>query len=143
MSQRARIIAFMIFKIICFAVCLLFFVGGLIVFLSFKESGEFGQGLIGWIVWGAFALFSLPVDFLKTVISGAREGAVIGANTYKITDYGSGFLVTNSVGSGTLQGIVIGIIAFLLVGPILLCFKTIGNLITVISCILALRRISN
>ena len=136
MSQKTKVTAFMIFKIIILAVsCLFWFVG----LTLFKQMPHFG----GWLLWGFACIFTMPFDFLKKVIKGANEGAVEGANTYKIKDYGSTFTVSNSPASGTLMGIITSIFAFLLLGPISLGFKILMNLITVINCIFVLRKLNN
>ncbi len=141
MNQKTKITAFMIFKIICLAVGLLLWFCGLTVFLNMLD-GEGGEPFIGWILWGFFTLLSMPIELLKNLIKGAKEGAVEGANTFKIRDYGSTFTVGNSPTGGALMGIITSAIALLLLGPVLLGFKLLGNISTVISCIGALRKIN-
>lgn len=142
MTQKAKITAFMIFKIVCLAVGLLLWFGGLAVFTNMMD-GEGAEPFIGWILWGFFALLSMPLELLKNLISGAKEGAIEGANTFKIRDYGSTFTVGNSPTGGAFKGILTSAIAMLLVGPVLLGFKVLGNLFVIISCIGALRKINS
>ena len=133
----------MIFKIVCVVAGLLFWFGGLIVFNNTRDSGETFDFILGWILWGLFCIFSMPIELLKNIIQGAKEGAIEGANTFKIKDYGSSFSVSNSPTTGTIRGIFIQGFVFLIFGPITLAFKIIGNLATIISCISALRKINS
>lgn len=141
MNQKTKITAFMIFKIICLAVGLLLWFCGLTVFLNMSK-GEGIEPFIGWILWGCFALFSMPLELLKNVIKGAKEGAIEGANTFKIRDYGSTFTVGNSPTGGAMKGIITSAVALLLLGPVLLGLKLIGSVFTIISCICTLRKIN-
>ena len=139
MSQKTKIIGLMIFKIICIVVGLVLWFGGRHVFFAFKADMGW---LMGWIMWGFFAILAMPLEFLKNLVKGAKDGAEEGANTYKINDYGSTFTVSNTVGRGTFMGIVITAIVTIMAGPIVLGFNIINNLYVVLQCILVLRRIN-
>ena len=140
MSDKTKITALMIFKIIALLFGLLLWFAGFFIF-----RGMLGQemgGIIGWIIWGFVTLFCMPVDLISYLIKGAREGAIEGANTYKIKDWGSSYTISNSPTGGAFKGIIINAGALILVGPVLLAFKIIGNFFTVLQCIFALRRIN-
>ena len=142
MSSKSKITALMIFKIIAFIFGTLIWFVGFSMFNSMK-GGDFGSGLLGWFIWGFVTLFSMPVEAISFLIKGAREGAIEGANTYKIRDYGSSFTISNSPGAGTFKGIVTSAIAFILIGPITLALKVLTSVLTIIDCILALRKINS
>ena len=140
MSTKAKITAFMIFKIICFLFgLLLWFVG----FSMFKDMLDAGNPVGGWFFWGFVCVFATVVDFLKFVIKGTREGAAEGANTYGIRDWGSYYTVSNKAASGGLMGFITSLIAYLLIGPFSLGIKLLCNLFTVIQCIMTLRRLGS
>lgn len=135
MSQKTKIISLMIFRIISIVIGLLLWFCGFIVF------GGMDNKILGWILWGFFCIFSMPVELIKGLFKGAREGAIEGANTFTVRDYGSSITVSNSPNGGALKGMLIQTAALLLVGPFLLGCKIIANLLTVITCIITLCRI--
>lgn len=139
MSTKAKIIAFMIFKIICFLGGLLFWFAGFTVFQDMRATDNwFG----GWLFWGIFCMFAMALEFLKYVIAGARQGAAEGANSYSISDYGSYFTVHNNSLRDGIIGFLTSAFLYIAIGPIALAFKMLGNLRTVIQCIVALRRLN-
>ena len=140
MSQKAKLIALLIFKIIALVAGVLLWVCGLIVFQNFLANES---GILGWFMWGIFCLISMPIDLIKFLIKGAREGAVEGANTYRIKDYGSSISISNDPNGGALKGIITSALAMILVGPITLGFKIIANIFVVIQCIAAVKSCNN
>ena len=136
MSQKAKLTALLIFKIIASAISVLLWVCGLIVFQSFLTDEN---GILGWFMWGLFCLISMPIDLIKFLIKGAKEGAIEGANTFKIKDYGSSISISNDPNGGALKGIITSALAMILVGPITLGFKIIANIFIIIQCIVAVK----
>lgn len=142
MSQKAKITAFMIFKIICLVISVFLWVGGFIIFQNTSANGNATEFVIGWVLWGFLTMLAMPIEFLKVIIKGAKEGAIEGANTFKIRDYGSTFTVSNSPTSGTLKGILINGFVYLAFGPINLALKSLGNLLTIFQCIGAIKKLN-
>ena len=96
----------------------------------------------GWLFWGIFCMFAMALEFLKYVIAGARQGAAEGASSYSISDYGSYFTVHNNSLRDGIIGFLTSAFLYIAIGPIALAFKMLGNLRTVIQCIVALRRLN-
>ncbi len=140
MSQKAKLTALLIFKSIALVASVLLWVCGLIVFQNFLADES---GILGWFMWGIFCLISMPIDLIKFLIKGAREGAIEGANTFKIKDYGSSISISNDPNGGALKGIITSALAMILVGPITLGFKIIANIFVVIQCIGAVKSCNN
>ncbi len=132
----------MTFKIISLVISVFLWVGGFVIFRNVSSNGEVMDYIIGWIFWGFFTLIAMPIDFLKSIIKGAKEGAIEGANTFKIRDYGSTFTVSNSPTGGTLKGILLNGVISLAFGPINLAIKSLGNLLTIFQCIGAINKLN-
>ena len=142
MNQKTKITAFMTFKIICLAVSVVLWLVGFLLFRSLANDPDFIMKAVGWILWGFCTMLAMPLEFLKSIIQGAKEGAIEGANTFKIRDHGSTFTVSNSPTGGTFKGILISGIVSLAFGPINLAIKSFGHLLTIFSCIGALKKIN-
>ena len=142
MSQKAKITAFMTFKIICLVISVFLWVVGFIVFRNCLSNDDITQSVIGWILWGVMTMLAMPVELLKNIIQGAKDGAIEGANTFKIRDNGSTFTVSNSPGSGALKGILINGFVCLAFGPINLALKSFANLMVILQCIVAIKKLN-
>lgn len=121
---KAKYIAILTFKAIWLIVALLF--GGAAIVLM----QQFG-GIGGWLIAGFACAFPLMIDVLKFAAKGAKEGEIEGANTYTVRDLGSSIRISNSPNAGALKGIIFHVIAFVIVGPILLAVKIFAFVIDV------------
>lgn len=132
MKHKSYLVGMLVIKIIAFAVSLFLWIGGLSAFL---ESG----GFQGWIIWGAVCLIAWPLEFLKSIVKGVRDGAKDGSNKYVIRDYGSFYTTSNKTFSGAILGFFAAILAYLFIGPVLIPIKIITHLMAIVSCIINLR----
>ena len=104
-----------IFRIIWCAVAIPLWITMLIEFLKAqRESGSFAFGM--WMLWGAVCAVLSIGDSISVIRDSTRSGRADGAREYTI----SGNTISNHPFRGALIGLVAGIVACLLIGPVLI-----------------------
>ena len=86
---------------------------------SIKEISGFGE----WMILGFLCSIPLFVDLIKEMISGGKKGAIEGANTYYVRDWGSTISISNAPGLGAIQGFIISGFVFVALGVFWLGIK--------------------
>lgn len=119
--SKTKLMVVVIFKSIWLGLCALWFLLGGLAFISTIQSG---QWFLGWLCWG-FGCAILTITFtLRTIISGARDGARAGANTFTS---GNGY-ITNHPFIGGILGVLGSFFISLLFGPITLLVYSLASL---------------
>lgn len=136
-TQKALLISKIVFKAIWLAFAILFWVVGLLMFLSQRDIGE---GFGGWLFWGGFCIFPCLIDVIKGVIDSAKQGWNDGANDYSASVSDTHVTVQNHPFRGAILGIISGIFGGLLIGPVLVVIKVLKAIIDIIKTIITLRK---
>lgn len=129
-QAKARIIFVAIWLVIAF----FFFFAGLDSFLSAEER-TFGN----WMFWGFICCFPVIGTVLRSAISSAKSGWKQGANEYTVTVSDTHATVENHPFRGAVLGIIVSIILCVLVGPVMLAFFIIINIISLVQAILYIK----
>lgn len=85
-----------------------------------------------YMSWGVISCLLLIIPVIRNTFAGAATGAISGSRSYDVYSYGGRIYIENHPILGAVIGFLISLFINLLVGPILMIYYLVTNIIYVI-----------